>query len=284
MMNQPRVLLSTGSLHVVDVALCFELAAETGFDGMEVMCDDRWSTRDPDYLNRLSRQSGLPVLVAHTPFSRRLHGWPRADELQRVQYTLQLAGDVGAETVVVHLPRKIGILIVDMDGRRLVLPWRSPFAGVKRWIERDLPARQAGTAIRIALENMPVHRFAGRDWDLTWWNTVGAWSRVHTWLTLDTTHWGTKRIDPLVAYRAGRSRVCHVHLSNFDGREHRLPHQGRLDLGALLRAMAADGYGGTISVELSPDVLEFEDAGTLRRNLQDCLDFCRRNLPPAVGA
>jgi sugar phosphate isomerase/epimerase len=277
-MTAARVLFSTGSLHVMDVARCFELAAEAGFDGVEIMCDDRWSTRDPDYLKALMARHGLPVLVAHTPFSRRLHGWPDADELKRIQYTLGLARHVEAETIVVHLPRKVGVVFIDMDGRRMMLPWRSPFAAVKRWIERDLPGAQSGTPVKIALENMPVNRFLGRDWDATWWNTVDAWSRAHAWLTLDTTHWGTKRIDPLTAYRAAAARVCHVHLSNFDGQEHRLPHRGRLDLGALLREMAADGYGGTISVELQPDVLAFADAGALRRNLRDSLAFCREHL------
>jgi sugar phosphate isomerase/epimerase len=277
-MTMARVLLSTGSLHVIDVAHCFELAAEAGFDGIEIMCDDRWSTRDPDYLRTLSGRHGLPVLVAHTPFSRRLQGWPGADQLKRIHYTLELAGQVGAEAVVVHLPRKVGVVFIDMDGRHVMLPWRSPFLPVKRWIEGGLPAARNGGPVKIALENMPVNRFLGREWDVTWWNTVEAWSRVHAWLTLDTTHWGTKRIDPLAAYRAARPRVCHVHLSNFDGQEHRLPHRGRLDLGALLREMAADGYSGTVSVELQPEALAFSDAGALRRNLRDSLAFCREHL------
>ena len=276
-MPKPRVLFSSGSLHLIDVAHCFELAAEAGFDGMEVMCDDRWSTRDPGYLAHLSARSGLPVLAIHTPFSRNVQGWKRGDEVQRICDSLALAEAVGAEVLVIHLPRKIGLLFIETNAHRLVLPWRSPFVAVKRWIESELPEAQRRTRVKIALENLPSPSSGDRG-DATWWNSVAEWSRVHDWLTLDTTHWGTKGVDPLDAYKAARPRVCHVHLSNYDGREHRLPNDGRLDLGALLRAMAADGFSGTISVELRPDSLEYTDAAALRQHLRDSLLFCREHL------
>jgi len=167
---------------------------------------------------------------------------------------------------------------VETNGRRLILPWRSPYGGVKRWIEHDLPEAQRQTPVKIAIENMPAHQVARRRIDLIWWNTVDEWSRIHDWLTLDTTHWATKGVNPLDAYRAANGRVCHVHLSNFDGHEHRLLHTGRVDLGSLLRALAADCYAGTISVELQPDVLEFTDDAKVRGHLAASLAFCRAHL------
>lgn len=269
-MAAARVILSTTSLYVIDVAHCFELAAETGFDGIEVMCDQRWSTRDPDYLKRVSGWYNLPILVVHTPFSPSVPGWPSPhDQLQRIRQTLTLAEALAAETIVVHLPLK---------KRSLFYPWRAPFAPVKRWMRRELPAVQARTLVRIAVENLPLTWVWGRPIDPAWWNSVPEWSRVHTWLTLDTTHWATRGIDPLEAYSAAKSRICHVHLSNYDGYEHRLPYQGDLDLGALLRAMAADGFGGTISVEVHPEVLGFTDGVRLRRSLERSLSFCRTHL------
>ncbi len=65
---RPSVLLSTGSLYPLDIAYCFALAAEAGFDGLEVMGDARWSSCDPDYLRALSEAHGQPVRVLHTPF------------------------------------------------------------------------------------------------------------------------------------------------------------------------------------------------------------------------
>jgi sugar phosphate isomerase/epimerase len=278
-MTPARVLFSTGSLYLMDTAYCFQLAAETGFDGIEIMCDERFSTRDPYYLHRISQHYNLPILVCHTPFSPRLPGWGNAnDQLGRIYHTLDLAGMMDAESIVVHLPQSIGVMSIAAGNLRLRLPWRTPFGPVKTWVENDLTRVQAETPVKIALENMPAARVLGRRIDPTYWNDVETWGRVHTWLTLDTTHWGTKGIDPLEAYRAAGGRVTHVHLSNFDGREHRLPHKGQLDLRAFLKALAVDGFSGTISLEVTPDALGFEDDEILRRNLSDSLEFCRDYL------
>ena len=78
----------------------------------------------------------------------------------------------------------------------------------------------------------------------------------------DTTHLGTWNLEPLdVSVRwqekvvRWQEKVRHVHLSNFNGREHRRPEDGHLCLDLLVARMAADGYGGAISFELHPDAL-----------------------------
>lgn len=274
-----RVIFSTGSLYVFDLAYCFQLAAETGFDGIEVMCDHRYSTRDVAYLERLSQHYGLPIYACHTPFSPRLPGWthPR-DEIGSIYRTMELAARLEAETIVVHLPRKVGWMKLSFNQMGVRLPWASPYISVRNWIRYELPRVQEQTAVKIAIENLPAANILGQQIDPTWWNEIETWSRVHNWLTMDTTHWATKGIDPLDAYRAAGGRVCHVHLSNYDGREHRLPHRGRVDLARLLKAMAADHFNGTISLELEPDSLEYQDESALRQNLADSLAFCRTNL------
>lgn len=279
MRQSPRVIFSTGSLYVMDIARCFELAAGAGFDGIEIMCDDRWSTRDPTYLSALSDRHGLPILAVHTPFSPTLPGWPNpSDQVERIRQSLRLAETLGAEVLIVHVPLRVGLLVLVTGRGRMVLPWRTPCGPVKRWVEQDLPAVQSGTTVKIGLENMPAQRVLGVLINPAWWNTVETWSRLHDHLTLDTTHWATHGIDPLEAYAAAGPRVCHVHLSNYDGREHRLPQEGHYDLAALLRALAADAYSGAVCVELQPDALHFDDDATLRRHLRDCVAFCRAHL------
>jgi sugar phosphate isomerase/epimerase len=274
-----RVLFSTGSLYPLDTAQCFALAAEAGCDGIEVMCDARWSTRDPTYLGKLSSHHGLRVLVVHTPFSEHVPGWSRPhDQLARILQTLELAETLGAESIVVHLPHKVGRAQLQLPPLRLILPWRSPFGPVKRWIATQLPAVQARTPIKIALENMPGLRRWGLALNPAHSNTPTAWARSHRHLTLDTTHWATLGVDPLDAYRLAGKHVAHLHLSNFDGREHRLPQFGRLDLGQLLRQLAADGFAGTISLELHPDALGFPDPEAIRQRLAESVAFCREHL------
>lgn len=274
-----RLIFSTGSLYLLDTAQCFALAAEAGFDGVEVMCDGRWSTRDPDYLAGLAECHRLPVLVVHTPFSERTPGWSQGgDQVRRIEHTLRLAKILGAEAIVVHLPERLWLRRYRLLGRTVRIPQRGRFGAVKSWIAQQLPQVQARTRVKIAVENLPSKRVFGWVLPHVWWNTVAEWSRIHAHLTLDTTHWATHGVDPLVAYRAAGRRVANVHLSNYDGREHRLPHRGRIDLGGLLRAMAADGFAGTISVELHPDALEFQDGVALRRHLRETVAFCRQHL------
>jgi sugar phosphate isomerase/epimerase len=280
-MENPRVIFSTGSLYVLDISHGFELAAEAGFDGIEVMCNVSYSTRDPLYLQTLSQRYDLPIFVVHTPFVSPLPGWKHPDdEIARIQQTLNLAETLGAETIVVHVPRKHGVKRVG----GIVVPWGRRYHPVKNWIEAELPTVQQQTHIKIALENLPATKIYGRRIDPTWWNEIDSWSRVHDWLTLDTTHWATKGVNPIDAYAAAGSRVCHIHLSNFDGQEHRLPYRGHVDLGAFLQRLASDGFTGTVCNELHPDALEYQDAAALRRNLKACVAFCREHLGAASRA
>ena len=275
-----RLLFSTGSLYPIDTAYCFELAHDAGFAGIEVMCDARWSTRDPHYLKRLSERHNLPVKVLHTPFSASLTGWDDAnyDEVARVRCTVQLAESLSAEAVVLHLPRAFSWASLNMRGRQVRFPWLDRTRRLKSWFAHGLADLQGETRVKIAVENMPLWDMWGRKVNYSYWNSVEAWSGVHDWLTLDTTHWATHGIDPLAAYDAARERVCHIHLSNYDGREHRLPHQGAVRLDKFLQGLAEDDFSGTISLEVHPDALEFSDDARVRQNLRESVEFCRMHL------
>ncbi len=280
MMPAPRLTFSTGSLYLYGLERVFALAAEFGFDGVEVMCDERLDTRQPGYLRHLSETYHLPITSLHAPFvTARLPGWTPG-LVAAVRQTVALAEQVGAEHVVVHVPRKVGYLVVQ-GTRTWRLPWVAIDGEIRQWIaEGELARFQAETAVQVCLENMPIlaRRLNGLipDRYLTWWNTVEAWSQVHDHLTLDTTHWATHRIDPLAAYRAAGKRVRHIHLSNFhDGQEHQLPHRGDLDLVGFLRSVIADGFDGHMVLELDPRSLEAVDESKLRQNLAASAAFCR---------
>jgi sugar phosphate isomerase/epimerase len=279
-----RILFSTGSLYLHDTAQCFELAAEAGCDGMEVMCDERWSTRDPNYLCQLSAQYQQPVLVLHTPAlhrTQRLMGWQNANtEVSVAERTLELAENVAAEAIVVHVPQKLEVFHIRTPKRNLMLPhWDNrQHEAKKTWMETTIPTLQAQKSVKLAFENLPTHRVMGHKFNPHHWNTVETWAVCAPYLTMDTTHWATHGINPLDTYRVAKERICHLHLSNYDGREHRLPHKGNLDLGALLREMAKDGFNGTITLELYPDSLEFDSPIKLRQNLKDSVAFCREHL------
>ena len=278
------IVLSTGSLYTYGLARVFDLAAQVGFDGIEVLIDRRWDTRTPAYLLRLSREYGLPIVALHNPFDFDVPGWP-FDQRGRLERTAALAQELGVPVVVAHLPFRVYALIVQWHGTRprrhmLPIPWprREPYYHLLRG--GALAEMEADLGVTIAVENMPDRRFLGLSIPLYWFNRLDLLARFPH-LTLDTTHLGTWGLDPVKAYRELATRVSHVHLSNYDGREHRSPPEGRLPLDKLLRALDGDGYRGAVSVECAPDALDAEDAASCRAALERALAFCREHYAGA---
>lgn len=279
-----RFILSTGSLYNYSIDRVFALAAEAGFDGIELLIDDRWDTRQADYLQQLMESHSLPILALHSPFSRNCSGWGET-EYGAIARTAELASELSAQVVVHHLPMRFGYAFLQAAGRNLLLP--NPFDSGSQyatWLSEGYPALQTSTDVLLCIENLPALHFLGRRVNPARWNahsraTLDDITRFPH-ITMDTTHLGTWGLDPLEAYDRWGQRVKHVHLSNFDGSEHRRPEDGSLRLNALLARMAADGYSNSISLELHPDALE---AGAPDSRIVDLLRgslyYCRK----AVG-
>lgn len=129
----------------------------------------------------------------------------------------------------------------------------------------------------IAVENMPLRYVGPLRLNGYWLNTPQEMVALPH-ITMDTTHLGTWGHDVLAFYEGLKRQVAHVHLSNFNGREHRLLDDGGLPLAQLLERMGSDGYAGLVSLEVSPASLEAEDKGRVRAHLRYSLAFCRQHL------
>ncbi len=275
----PLVALSTGSLYTYGTRRVFELAGEIGFDGLEVLVDRRPDTFQPHYLRHLMQEQGLPILALHSPFLP-APSWERGN-LACVRRTVALAQEVGAEVVIAHLPPRISHILVQFlwrEGHHAVLP--VPWGGDREWlafIQDSLAQLEEAAGVTIAVENMPARRFGPFRLNGRWLNTAQE-MEIIPHITLDTTHLGTWGQDPLAFYERLKDRIAHVHLSNFNGEEHRLLDDGHLPLAQLLERLSADGYGGLITLETNPNALEAEDEEQVRRNLHRNLDFCRQHL------
>lgn len=269
---------STGSLWSYGLERCFDLAARAGFDGLELMVDQRWDGRQPAYVAGLVQRYGLPVRAVHSPFAS-APGWP-PDNPGRIECSLRLAEDLGADVVVHHLPNRIGRVWVQTERRYFPFPtpWRNPESAYRRWLENEYRALQATTSVKLCIENMPALQRFGRRWQLSTWNTPEEMLRF-AHITLDTTHLGTWGLEPVEVLPLLGGRVSHVHLSNYDGREHRRPEDGHLGLDRFLQALAADGYRGCVSLELHPDALDAgaDDDRVLER-MATSLAWCRATV------
>lgn len=275
------IALSTGSLYTYSIARVFALAAKTGFDGIEVMIDKPDDNRNAQYLSSLSEQNRVPIVALHSPFVSGIPGWPD-DQLGRLEHTVALAQELGVPVVVMHLPYRVYGIRIEWFGSRtrrffwpILWPRRKPYYHLLRDRER-WAAYESDSGVRIAVENMPARRFLGISVPLYWFNRLDELAQLPH-LTLDTTHVGTWKMDLLEVWERLGERVAHVHLANFDGREHRLPTHGDLPLDAFLSRLAADGYAGAISVECGPEVFQAEDEDACRRNLAEVLAFCREH-------
>lgn len=274
------IILSTGSLYTYGTGRVFELAAEAGFDGIEVLIDERPDTYHVDYLRRLSSANELPIMALHSPFHI-VDAWPQG-QLNYLQATVDIARALGVPAVVMHLPFRMSDMTVRWQGLfngrlRLFFPWsrRSPFYHFL--LDGRLEKLEAASGVTIAIENMPRRDVFGLPVPLYWFNHPDALARFPH-LTFDTTHVGTWGWDLLAVYEQLKTRIAHVHLSNFDGKEHRLPPDGRLPLDRLLRRMAKDHFQGTISVECGPDAFYAADEARCKALLQRVLTFCREHF------
>jgi sugar phosphate isomerase/epimerase len=255
------------------------LAGEAGFGVIELMVDWRRETHHPAHLEKLMARHNLPILAVHSPFlNMSLPGWP-SGPVEIIKQSVQLAEVLGAQTVVVHPParwvRFQAVMIGPHQNWKLSLPL--PVAGsgaLGRWLRQDLEDFQATTAVKIALENMPRRWFGPWRLEPYYFNNARQLSGFQ-YLTLDTTHVGTWHEDLLGFYQQIKSKVAHIHLSNYNGREHQLPHNGSLPLAAFLAELVKDQFAGLVTLELGPVSLQAEDEIKLGQNLRDSLAFCQ---------
>ena len=275
------LLLSTGSLYSFGLSRVFALAAHAGYDGIEIIVDPRCDSRDTAYLSHLSREYNLPIVVLHSPFMPNVHGWP-SDQLGRLKRTIALAQELDVPKVVTHLPFRIWGIMGHLYGRSIrqfmiPLPWiaRGPYYELLKGT--GLKEMELETGITIGVENMPSRRILGLNLNGYWFNNLSDLARFPH-LTLDTTHLGTWGLDPLTVYQQLKDRIVHIHLANYDGREHRLPPDGHLQLGSLLTQLSKDGYKGTITVEADPSAIRVANEKECLEDLERALVFCREHL------
>jgi len=273
--------LSTGSLYIYPLRAVLRMARQAGFDGVEIGVNPEVVARGGQAVRRLVEAEGLALFSVH-PTLLPIPGWrERHGGLGR---TIQLAQAAGAGVLVFHVPRSTSL---DM-GPALVLQ-----QDIERW-----QARLAGSGLRLAIENKSIQSRA--DWSLALSpidRLLAFAERYDLGLVLDTTHAGSAGVDILAARRAFEGRLANVHLSDLGGRhllaaqpllvsvleQHGFPGSGRLPLAALLADLAGSGYGGPVTLEVSPVGLRVWWPPAVRRRLARAAAWMRRHAAGAVS-
>jgi sugar phosphate isomerase/epimerase len=251
--------LSTASVYPEPTAAAFEIAAELGYDGVEVMVWTEPASQDAEAIAALSDRYGLPVLAVHAPCLLITQRVWSPDPWERLRRSVAMAERVGASTVVLHPPFR----------------WQRDYvrefvAGVRRFGHE--------TAVRLAVENMFPLRARGRvfspyapTWDPTHLNVPH--------FTLDTSHTAVSRTDAVeLAGRMGAG-LTHVHLADGTGLsrdEHLIPGRGDQKCGPLLERLAAQSFDGAVIVEVSTRGVP--NRAAREADLAEALAFARLHL------
>lgn len=233
-MTTSPVALSTASVWPEPAAVAFELAAELGYDGVEVMVWADPVSQDVDRLAALSHRYGIPVLAVHAPCLLITQRVWAADPAQRLDRSVQAARRLGARTVVVHPPFR----------------WQRDYAA---GLAHQIAELESSSGVAVAVENMfPVRRGAmvvsgfEPSPDPT---EVG-----YEHYTLDLSHTAAARVDALaLAARMGTGLV-HLHLADGSGAardEHLVPGRGNQPCAELCHRLGGAGFAGTVVVEVS---------------------------------
>jgi sugar phosphate isomerase/epimerase len=265
-----KLVLSAGSLYTLPMAKAFEIARDTGFDGMEVIINYDFQYQDNAALIR-DLHAILPVCSLHAPFFD-IDGW--GNKIDQLLRTAALAIDTGIPLINFHPPAWMGMELKF---------WRW-FHGIRNF-QTEIGQNQ----VHITIENMPcTGSFKVNPYLLgQTGKMIGFMQERNLYLTFDTAHMGSSKANFLhdfhLFYNSGRMR--NIHFSDYGyGREHLLPGHGVLPLTRFLNHLRETGYDSTLTLELSPhEFPEHEDG--IREGMAEIFAYlCRETRFTAPAA
>ena len=265
--------LSTASVYHLPLRAAFRLAAETGFDGLELAMGPQVWLRGARHVAALCAEYGLEVYSVHQTLMR---GSPQGGGPRRVIDAANMALELGCPCVVIH--------------GTWALRWAE--ARAQRWLRTVEQCRERlrGSGTRLALENPGVYSEIDRHAVLGPFPVLIDFARRHDLdITFDTCHAGSAGLELLDAYDQIGDRLVNVHLSDLRPgglasnvpvlrillAHHQMPGEGCLPLGEFLSHLAAHGFAKPVALEVSPIALRAWSLRQLRRRLSQGVDYVR---------
>ncbi|GAA4620974.1 sugar phosphate isomerase/epimerase [Saccharopolyspora hordei] len=236
--------LSSASVWPQPARAAFEMAADLGFDGVEVMVWADAVSQDVAALRRLSDQHGVPVLAVHAPcllITQRV--WSPEPE-ERLRRAVVVAGELGASTVVVHPPFRWQRRYA--DGFSDLVAELEETSGIAVAVENMFPLRPPSTLNRLRGAKAGGLSAFTPSPDPT---EVG-----YRNYTLDLSHAAAAHVDAIDLLKRMKGGLAHVHLADGTGAprdEHLVPGQGNQPCAEVCEALAADGYRGSVVLEVN---------------------------------
>ncbi len=252
--------------------------AAAGFDGIEIFENDFLAfDGSPRQAGQMVRDHGLEIALFQ-PF-RDFEGMPepqRQRTFDRAERKFELMGELGADLILICSnvsPLSLG--------------------GVDRAADdfRELGERAAAHGIRVGYEALAWgrHVFDHRDA----WEIVRRADHPNIGIILDSFHTLARKIDPDSVRSIPGDRIFFVQLADaplidmdllYWSRHFRnMPGEGDLDVRGFMRAVAATGYAGTLSLEIFNDQFRGGSPKSIsvdgHRSLLYLMDQVRREEP-----
>ncbi|MGV0820440.1 bifunctional sugar phosphate isomerase/epimerase/4-hydroxyphenylpyruvate dioxygenase family protein [Martelella sp. AMO21009] len=252
--------------------------AATGFDGVEIFENDFLAfDESPREVGRMVRDHGLEISLFQ-PF-RDFEGMPepqRTRAFDRAERKFELMNELGADLM-------------------LVCSSVSPIAlgGIDRIAEdfRQLGELAARHGIRVGYEALAWGRHVSDHRDA--WEVVRRAEHPNIGLILDSFHTLARKIDPETIRSIPGDRIFFVQLADapkidmdllYWSRHFRnMPGEGDLNVAGFMRAVAATGYDGVLSLEIFNDQFRGGSPKSIsvdgHRSLVYLMDRVRRDEP-----
>ncbi len=278
---RPRIpiALSTASVYPQSVETGFALAAELGYDGVELMVWTDPVSQDVDAVAKLSRRYGMPVLAVHAPcllITQRVWG---SDPVARLNRAVDTAAVLGARSVVVHPPFRWQRRYADGFADQVAsLEQRS---GIAVAVENMFPMRadRLFGAGRSAAERLARRGGTPGAAISAFSPSIDPTDAGHAHYTLDLSHTATAGMDALALAERMGSGLAHLHLADGQGAaldQHLLPGHGSQPCAQVCAMLAASDFGGIAVLEINS-----QSARTRRDRagmVAEALAFARTNL------
>ncbi len=255
-----------------------EAIAAAGFDGIEIFEQDFIAEAgSPAEIGAMIRDHGLSIELFQ-PFRdfEGLSGARRVKAFDRAERKFDLMQELGTDLVLV-----CSSVAKDALG------------GIDRAADdfRELGERAAKRGLRVGYEALAWGRHVNDHRDA--WEVVRRADHPNVGLILDSFHTLGRGIDPETIRRIPGDRIFFVQLADapliemdllYWSRHFRnMPGEGDLDVTAFMRAVAATGYDGTISLEIFNDQFRGARPETVardgHRSLIYLMDQVRRSEP-----
>ncbi|WP_028851959.1 sugar phosphate isomerase/epimerase family protein [Thermocrispum municipale] len=255
--------LSTASVWPLRANAGFELAAELGYDGVEVMVWVDSISQDVTALKWLSDSTGVPVLSVHSPsllITQRV--WSSDPEV-RLRRSVDAALELGARTVVVHPPFR----------------WQRRYADGFADLVAEL---EEASGVDIAVENMFKVRppIGDRRRRVSAFHpSIDPTDVGYRHYTLDLSHTAAAEMDAFALADRMGDGLTHVHLADGTGKpvdEHLMPGKGNQPCAEFLEKLATSNFSGQVILEINTRSMR-KPADRVRA-LSEALLFTRLHL------